>query len=95
MYLERGSASKSVNETLTVTIHSTSGIVIGKGGQEVDKIKEELKTTKKMYRSIFSRLNAPELDAQLVGEELPAIEARISFRRAMKTSIASTMNTGR
>jgi small subunit ribosomal protein S3 len=70
--------------------------VIGKGGQEVDKIKEELKklTKKEVQINIFE-IKRPELDAQLVAEGIAKqLEARISFRRAMKTTIASTMRMG-
>ncbi|MEO6148721.1 MAG: 30S ribosomal protein S3, partial [Mucilaginibacter sp.] len=80
-----------------VTIHTARpGIVIGKGGQEVDKIKEELKklTKKEVQINIFE-IKRPELDAQLVAEGIAKqLEARISFRRAMKTTIASTMRMG-
>ena len=82
---------------ITVTIHTARpGIVIGKGGQEVDKIKEELKklTKKEVQINIFE-IKRPELDAQLVAEGIAKqLEARISFRRAMKTTIASTMRMG-
>ena len=82
---------------ITITIHTARpGIVIGKGGQEVDKIKEELKKlTKKDVQINIFEIKRPELDAQLVGEGVAKqLEARISFRRAMKTSIASTMRMG-
>jgi small subunit ribosomal protein S3 len=70
--------------------------VIGKGGQEVDKIKEELKKlTKKDVQINIFEIKRPELDAQLVAESIAKqLEARISFRRAMKTTIASTMRMG-
>src|SRR5690554_2714054 len=82
---------------ITVTIHTARpGIVIGKGGQEADKIKEELKKqTKKDVQINIFEIKRPELDAQLVAEGVAKqLEARISFRRAMKTSIASTMRMG-
>ena len=82
---------------ITVTIHTARpGIVIGKAGQEVDKIKEELKklTKKEIQINIFE-IKRPELDAQLVAEGVAKqLEARISFRRAMKSTIASTMRMG-
>jgi len=82
---------------VTVTIHTARpGIVIGKGGQEVDKLKKELKniTNKDVQINIFE-IKRPELDATLVAESITKqLEARISFRRAMKTSIASTMRMG-
>lgn len=79
---------------IIITIHtSRPGIVIGKGGQEVDKIKEEIKklTGKDVQINIFE-IKRPELDAQLVADGIARqLEARVSFRRAMKMSIASTM----
>lgn len=82
---------------VTLTINTAKpGVVIGKGGAEVDKIKEELKkvTNKDVQINIFE-IKRPELDARLVGESIAQqLEARISFRRAMKMSIASTMRAG-
>ena len=66
-------------------------IIIGKGGKEVDKLKEELKslTKKKKFRSIFLKLSV-ELDARTVADSIARqIEGRISFRRAAKMSIAA------
>jgi small subunit ribosomal protein S3 len=99
--INKGGVAKVVIERtlkrITVTIHTARpGIVIGKGGQEVDKIKEELKklTKKEVQINIFE-IKRPELDAQLVAEGVAKqLEARISFRRAMKTTIASTMRMG-
>ena len=99
--INKGGVSKVVIERtlkrITVTIHTARpGIVIGKGGAEVDKIKEELKklTKKEVQINIFE-IKRPELDAQLVAEGIAKqLEARISFRRAMKTTIASTMRMG-
>lgn len=82
---------------ITITVHTARpGIVIGKGGSEVDKIKEELKkiTKKEVQINIFE-IKKPDLDAKLVADNIAAqLEARISFRRAIKTSIASTMRSG-
>ncbi|MBI1183310.1 30S ribosomal protein S3 [bacterium] len=82
---------------ITVTIHtSRPGIVIGKGGNEVDKVREELKklTNKDVQINIFE-IKRPELDANLVAQNIAnQLEARISFRRAMKMAIASTMRLG-
>ncbi|MEE3036956.1 MAG: 30S ribosomal protein S3 [Bacteroidota bacterium] len=82
---------------VTVTIHtSRPGIIIGKGGQEVDKLKEELKkiTRKEVQINIFE-VKRPELDATLVASSIARqIEGRISFRRAIKMAIASTMRMG-
>lgn len=82
---------------ITITIHtSRPGIVIGKGGKEVDKLKEEIKkiTDKEVQINIYE-LKRPELDARLVGDMIAQqLQARISFRRAMKTALASTMRMG-
>jgi small subunit ribosomal protein S3 len=82
---------------VTVTIKTARpGIIIGRGGQEVDKLKEELKklTGKEVQINIFE-IKRPELDARLVADSIARqIEGRISFRRAIKMSIASTMRMG-
>ena len=79
---------------VTVTITTARpGIIIGKGGQEVDKLKEELKkiTGKEVQINIFE-IKRPELDAKLVGASIARqIENRISYRRAIKMGIAATM----
>jgi small subunit ribosomal protein S3 len=99
--LLKGGVSKIVIERtlklITVTVHTARpGIVIGKGGQEVDKLKEEIKKlTKKDVQINIFEIKRPETDAQLVGDGIARqIEARISFRRAAKMSIASTMRMG-
>lgn len=82
---------------IILTIHtSRPGIVIGKQGSEVDKIKEEIKklTKKEVQINIFE-IKRPELDARLVGESIASqLEARVSYKRAIKTSIAATMRMG-
>ncbi|EAZ81272.1 30S ribosomal protein S3 [Algoriphagus machipongonensis] len=82
---------------ITLTIHTARpGVVIGKGGAEVDKLKEELKklTSKDIQINIFE-IKRPELDAKLVGESIAQqLQARISFRRAMKQAIAASMRVG-
>ena len=82
---------------VTLTIHTARpGVVIGKGGTEVDKIKEELKklTGKDVQINIYE-IKRPELDARLVGESIAQqIEARISYKRAMKQAIASAIRVG-
>jgi len=99
--IPKGGIAKVVIERtlkrITLTIHTARpGVVIGKGGNEVDKIKEELKkiTGKDVQINIFE-IKRPELDAKLVGESIAQqLEARISYRRAMKQSIASAMRVG-
>ncbi len=78
--------------TITITT-SRPGIIIGKAGQEVDKLKEELKkiTSKDVQINIFE-IKRPELDAFLVGSSIARqIESRISYRRAIKMAIAASM----
>ena len=82
---------------VTVTIFTARpGIIIGKGGQEVDKLKEELKKlTSKEIQINISEIKRPELDAVIVANTIAKqIEGRVSYRRAIKTSIASTMRIG-
>src|SRR5262249_11710302 len=82
---------------ITITIHTPPPrIVIGKGGKGEDKRKEEIKkiTDKEVQINIYE-LKRPELDARLVGDMIAQqLQARISFRRAMKTALASTMRMG-
>lgn len=99
--IPKGGIAKVVIERtlkrITLTIHTARpGVVIGKGGNEVDKIKEELKqlTNKDVQINIFE-IKRPELDSKLVGESIAQqIEARISYKRAMKQAIASAMRVG-
>ena len=78
--------------TITITT-ARPGIIIGKAGQEVDKLKEELKkiTSKDIQLNIYE-IKRPELDAFLVASSVARqIENRISFRRAIKMAIAAAM----
>jgi small subunit ribosomal protein S3 len=91
IYIER--TLKLVTVTITT---ARPGLIIGKGGQEVDKLKEELKklTGKEVQINIFE-IKRPEIDAVLVADSIARqIENRISYRRAVKMSIASTMRMG-
>ena len=78
--------------TITVTT-ARPGIIIGKAGQEVDKLKEELKKlTNKEVQINIHEIKRPELDAQLVAASIARqIENRISYRRAIKMAIAAAM----
>ncbi len=82
---------------VTVDIHtSRPGIVIGRKGSEVDKLREELQllTQKDILLNIVE-VRRPELDAKLVGDSIARqLEGRVSFRRAMKKAIAATMKMG-
>ena len=96
--LSRASVSSVIIERsvklIVITIKTARpGIIIGKGGSEVDKLKEELKkiTSKEVQLNIFE-IKRPELDAFLVGSSIARqIENRISYRRAIKMSIAAAM----
>jgi len=82
---------------VTITINTARpGIIIGKGGGEVDRIKEELKKlTKKDVQINIVEIRRPELDANIVGESIcKQIETRVSFKRAIKMAISSTMRMG-
>ena len=80
-----------------ITIHTARpGVVIGRKGAEIDKIKEELSrmTGKEIYVEIVE-VKKPELDAQLVAENVALqLERRISFRRAMKKAVQTAMDFG-
>lgn len=98
--VQQGISRIAIERTMrrvTVTIHtSRPGIIIGKGGKEVDLIKEELKvlTGKEVQINIFE-IRKPELDANIVGEQIAKqIEARINYRRAIKAAIQGTMRAG-
>lgn len=99
--LRKASVSKIIIERtlklVTITINTARpGVIIGKAGSEVDKLKEELKklTNKEVQINIFE-IKRPELDAKLVADGIARqIEARISFRRAIKMAVASTMRMG-
>jgi len=96
--LSKASVSRVIIERtlklVTVTITTARpGIIIGKGGQEVDKLKEELKkiTGKEVQLNIFE-IKRPELDAYLVASSVARqIENRISYKRAIKMAIAASM----
>jgi len=99
--LAKASLSKIVIERtlklITVTVHTARpGIIIGKGGQEVDKLKEELKkiTNKEVQINIYE-VKRPELDAVIVANNIARqLEGRVSYRRAIKMAIASTIRMG-
>ena len=82
---------------ITVTIHTARpGIIIGKGGQEVETLKQEIKkiTDKEIQINIFE-VKRPELEATLVADSIARqVEGRISYKRATKMAIASTMRMG-
>jgi len=82
---------------LKINIHTAKpGIVIGRGGQEVENLKRQLETmTGKRVNININEIKKPELDAQLVAENVAAgLEKRIAFRRAMKQAVTRTMRLG-
>jgi len=99
--LAKASISKIIIERtlklITVTVNTARpGIIIGKGGQEVDKLKEELKkiTNKEVQINIYE-VKRPELDATIVANNIARqLEGKVSYRRAIKMAIASTMRMG-
>jgi small subunit ribosomal protein S3 len=99
--LAKASVSRIVIErtlkVVTITVCSSHpGVIIGKGGQEVDKLKEELKkiTDKDIQINIFE-VRKPELDAQIVGKSIARqIEGMVAYRRAIKMAISNAMRMG-
>ncbi len=84
-------------KVVTITIHtSRPGIIIGKGGQEVETLKQEItKLTNKEIQINIYEVKRPDLEATLVANNIARqIEGRISYKRATKMSIASTMRMG-
>ncbi len=100
--INKGGISKIVIERtlgkLIVTIHTSKpGIIIGKGGNEVDRIKEELKklTSNEDVQINILEIRRPELDAMIVGDNIARqIENRINYKRAIKMAIASSLRMG-
>lgn len=99
--ITRGGIAKVLIERtlkrITITIStSRPGIVIGRGGQEVDTIREEIKKlTGKDVQINIHEIKRPELDAKLVGDNIAQqIEGRFSYKRAIKNAIQSTMKMG-
>ncbi|HSB52016.1 MAG TPA: 30S ribosomal protein S3 [Dissulfurispiraceae bacterium] len=84
-------------QKLKVAIHSARpGIIIGKKGAEVEKLKRELEETTGKHVSIdIKEVRKPELDSQLVAENIALqIEKRVAFRRALKRAVSSAMRFG-
>lgn len=99
--LAKASVSKILIERtlkmVTITIFTARpGLIIGKAGQEVDKLKEELKKlTGKEIQISISEIKRPELDAVIVASSIARqLEGRVSYRKAIKTAISSAMRMG-
>ncbi len=100
--INKGGISRVVIERtlgkLIITIHTSKpGIIIGKGGGEVDRIKEELKklTGKEDVQINILEIRRPEVDANIVAETIAKqIESRINYKRATKMAIATALRMG-
>ena len=99
--VSKGGLSRIVIERtlkrITLTIHTARpGIIIGKGGSEVDRIREELKKlTNQEIQINIAEIKRPELDANIVAETIAKqLEGRVNFRRAIKMSLGSSMRMG-
>jgi small subunit ribosomal protein S3 len=100
--INKGGISRVVIERtlgkLIITVHTSKpGIIIGKGGNEVDRIKEELKklTGKEDVQINILEIRRPEMDANIVAETIAKqIESRINYKRAIKMAIATALRMG-
>ena len=86
-----------MSDKVEITVHtSRPGLVIGKGGAEIDQLKSELR--KKLGKEVWievSEVKRPDLEGQLVAEGIAKqLERRVAFRRALKKAIQSTMDSG-
>lgn len=99
-FAKAGIAKIYIERTLklvTVTISAARpGLIIGKGGTEVDKVKEELKVlTGKEIQINIMEVKRPDLDAQLVAQNIARqIEGRVAYKKAIKTAVGNTMRSG-
>ncbi|MBK8945603.1 MAG: 30S ribosomal protein S3 [Ignavibacteriae bacterium] len=85
------------SKNVILTIHtSRPGVVIGKSGKEISQLEQELKKViNKEVKVQINEIKRPELDAFLVGENIATqLKGRVSFRRAMKQAITSSMRMG-
>jgi small subunit ribosomal protein S3 len=94
--ISRVELERNANQVI-VTIHTAKpGIVIGRGGQKVDELRQELeKLTSRRVRVNINEIRQPELDAYLVARSVAdQLERRVAFRRAMKQAVSRTMQRG-
>ena len=97
MPVSRRSRLKGRDRKLKVIIHTARpGIIIGKKGAEVEKLKKEIEAyTGKQVAIDIKEVRKPELDAQLVAENIALqLEKRVAFRRALKRAVSSGMRFG-
>ena len=94
--ISRVEIERNANQ-VTVSIHTAKpGIVIGRGGQKVDELRNKLEAlTGKRIRVNIQEIRMPELDAQLVARNIAdQLERRVAFRRALKQTVSRTMGRG-
>lgn len=91
IYIER-----QLKRVIITVMTSKPGVIIGKGGAEVDKLKVEIKKIVNTDVQInISEIKKPELDSRLVAENIAQqLQNRVSFRRAMKMAVSSTLRSG-
>ena len=94
--ISRVEIERAANRVKVTVFTSKPGMVIGKGGQGVEELRKDIeKMTEKNVIINVEEIKIPELDAQLVAENIAAqLEKRVSFRRAMKQAITRTMRSG-
>ncbi len=100
--INKGGVAKVVIERtlnkLIITIHTSKpGIIIGKGGSEVDRIKEEVKTLtdKKDVQINILEIRRPEVDANIIAENIcRQIQSRVNYKRAIRMAISTAMRMG-
>ncbi|MBS4749755.1 30S ribosomal protein S3 [Granulicatella sp. zg-ZJ] len=96
--ISRIETERKANNVVTVSIHTAKpGLVIGKGGSEVENLRKELKqlTGKEHVNINIVEIKKPDLDAKLVAEGIARqLENRVAFRRAQKQAIQRTMKAG-
>jgi small subunit ribosomal protein S3 len=94
--ISRVEIERAANRVKVTIFTARPGMVIGRGGTEVDKLRKELEAMSgKQVQVNIQEIKAIDLDAQLVAESIAAqIERRISFRRAMKQALARAMKAG-
>jgi small subunit ribosomal protein S3 len=90
------SIERTADRIKVILFTAKPGVVIGKGGAEIEKVRKELeKMTGKKTLVDIKEIKRPDRDAQLVAENIAQqLEARVSFRRAMKSCMRRTMKSG-
>jgi len=94
--ISRIEVERAANKLTVIIFTSRPGIIVGKKGTEIEKLKKDLQTlTGREINLRIQEINKPELDAQLVGEGIAQqLEKRIAFRRAMRRAVDSTLRFG-